>query len=71
VRIWVNGELRDLPDALTIAELVEQAAPELRQGRGMAIAVDAEVVPRGEWDRRRLLEGQRVELLVAMQGGAT
>ena len=35
----------------------------------MAIAVDAEVVPRGEWDTTELDEGARVEILRAIQGG--
>ncbi len=35
----------------------------------MAVAVDGEVVPRGEWDLVRLTDGARVEVLQAVQGG--
>jgi sulfur carrier protein len=70
VKLLVNGEMRELPDALTVAELVEQEAPGLGDGRGVAVAVDAEVVPRGEWAATTLAPGQQVELLAAMQGGA-
>ena len=46
------------------------AALELPGGeRGVAVAVDAEVVPRGEWPARELSEGARVEILRAIQGG--
>ena len=38
-------------------------------GRGVAVAVDAEVVPRGEWETTQLDEGARVEVLRAVQGG--
>ena len=38
-------------------------------GRGMAVAVDAEVVPRSSWESTALQDGQRVEILVAIQGG--
>jgi sulfur carrier protein len=38
-------------------------------GRGVAVAVEAEVVPRGEWPSRRLEGGERVEVLTASQGG--
>ena len=38
--------------------------------RGIAVAVDGEVVPRGEWERTALREGQTVEVLAAIQGGA-
>jgi sulfur carrier protein len=69
MRLVVNGEARELPDALSVAELVEGEAPGLGDGRGVAVAVDAEVVPRSAWADTRLEEGQRVELLAAMQGG--
>ena len=70
MKVLVNGEPRELPEALTIAELVEQTAPDHGNGHGVAVAVDAEVVPRSDWERTRLSEGQRVELLAAMQGGS-
>ena len=37
--------------------------------RGIAAAVDGEVVPRGEWDLVELADGARVEVLTAIQGG--
>jgi thiamine biosynthesis protein ThiS len=33
------------------------------------VAVDAEVLPRGEWERRKLTDGERVEVVRAIQGG--
>jgi sulfur carrier protein len=38
-------------------------------GRGVAVAVDAEVVPRGQWEATELHDGARVEILRAIQGG--
>jgi sulfur carrier protein len=69
VKLLVNGESREVPDRLTVAELAAGEAPGLAKGRGVAVAVDAEVVPRSAWDERRLEEGQHVEILAAMQGG--
>jgi sulfur carrier protein len=69
MKLLVNGETREVPDRLTVADLVAGEAPDLPEGRGVAVAVDAEVVPRSAWDERRLEEGQHVELLAAMQGG--
>ncbi|WP_320672208.1 sulfur carrier protein ThiS [Patulibacter defluvii] len=64
--VIVNGEPR--PDAgRTVAELV--AALGVRGGRGIAVAVDGEVVPRGGWEQRTLRAGERVEVLGAIQGG--
>jgi len=37
--------------------------------RGVAVAVDGEVVPRERWREYRLKDGQRVEVLTAIQGG--
>ena len=36
---------------------------------GLAVAVDGEVVPRGVWDEVELQDGQRVEIVQAVQGG--
>jgi sulfur carrier protein len=70
MKVLVNGEARELPDALTIAELVAGEAPDAPDGRGVAVAVDAAVVPRSEWAATTLEAGQTVEVLAAMQGGA-
>ena len=37
--------------------------------RGVAVAVDGEVVPRAAWSTFEVPEGARVEVLTAMQGG--
>jgi sulfur carrier protein len=39
------------------------------EARGVAVAVDAEVVPRGAWATTPLPEGAQVEVLTAIQGG--
>jgi sulfur carrier protein len=67
VKVVVNGEERDLRPGTTVAQLVESAPG--AAGRGVAVAVDAEVVPRSAWATTRLSEGQRVELLAPIQGG--
>jgi len=69
MRIELNGELRELAEGATLAAAALAAgAPENR--RGVAVALDGEVVPRGEWDQTPLREGQAVEVLAAIQGGA-
>jgi sulfur carrier protein len=65
--IYVNGEPHDR-DGATIGELLADLGVEAR-ARGVAVAIDGEVVPRAEWDDRRINEGERVEALSAMQGG--
>jgi sulfur carrier protein len=66
--VTVNGRRRKLPHDATVEAAVREAgAPE--SGQGVAVAVDGEVVPRGEWRRTRLREGQQIEVLRAVQGG--
>jgi thiazole synthase len=69
MRIELNGERRELPDQATLANAVRESGAE-RQGRGVAVALDGEVVPRTEWDSTPLAEGQKVEVVAAIQGGA-
>jgi sulfur carrier protein len=68
MKVVLNGDDAVLDDGATVAAAV--ASLELpASGRGVAVAVDAEVVPRGEWARTELHEGARVEILRAIQGG--
>ena len=66
MNVVVNGEDRTVVPACTVADL----ATDLGVGpKGVAVAVNGEVVGRSEWTERRLDEGDRVEVLGAMQGG--
>ena len=68
MRIFLNGEEREVVDGATVADAVDASgAPDSRAG--VAVAVDGEVVPRGRWDAEPLAPGQRVEVLQAVQGG--
>ncbi len=68
MEVLLNGEPRALPEGATVATAVaELELP--AAGRGVAVAVDREVVPRGEWDRKTLDDGARVEVVRAVQGG--
>jgi sulfur carrier protein len=64
--VTVNGEPRELPEGTTVAALLEALAA---RPRGIAVAVDGEVLPRGEWPARSLPDGARVEVVAAIQGG--
>jgi sulfur carrier protein len=66
--VLINGERRELPGGATVETAVLEVGVE-RQGRGVAVAVDGEVVPRGEWGDTALQEGQQVEVVRAVQGG--
>ncbi|MGA4842505.1 sulfur carrier protein ThiS [Streptomyces sp. G45] len=64
--ISVNGEARDVAAGTTLDAVVTAltAAPS-----GVAAALNETVVPRTEWATTRLRDGDRVEVLTAVQGG--
>lgn len=65
--VIVNGEPRALPEGATVATVLAQLG--LPSERGIAVALDREVVPRGQWDRTVLGDGSRLEVVRAVQGG--
>jgi sulfur carrier protein len=68
VTIVLNGEAHEVAPGTTVRALLE--ALDVPGGaRGVAVAVDAEVVPRGEWDAFVVADGAQVEVLTAVQGG--
>ena len=69
MRIELNGQPHELPEDATLDAAV-RATGAGEGDRGLAAALDGEVVPRGEWERTSLREGQAVEVLTAIQGGA-
>lgn len=66
MRIVLNGRPRDLETGTTVGALVDAEVPDRR---GVAVAVDGEVVPRTDWDRTAVADGARMELVGAVQGG--
>ncbi|MFD0421823.1 sulfur carrier protein ThiS [Streptomyces parvus] len=66
VSVSVNGEPRTLDAGTALDRLVATltAAPS-----GVAAAVNESVVPRGQWATTTLGDGDRVEVLTAVQGG--
>lgn len=66
MELTVNGVGRSLPGGATVADLVHALTAERR---GVAVAVNGEVVPRTGWPATELRAGDRVEVLSAAQGG--
>jgi sulfur carrier protein len=66
VELTVNGVPRRLAGGTTLAAVVAELTT---QARGVAVAVNGEVVPRARWAATALRDGDRVEVLTAAQGG--
>jgi sulfur carrier protein len=67
IAVEINGERRELPEGSTVGDAAFAAGVE--PGRGVAIALDGEVVPRGEIELTTLRDGSRVEVVAAIGGG--
>jgi sulfur carrier protein len=68
VTIELNGRSTRLPEGATLADAVAAAGADSDR-RGVAAAVDGEVVRRPDWAEIGLREGQSVEVVRAVQGG--
>lgn len=64
----VNGEHRSFSSGTTVAELIEELGHD-PSGRGVAAALNGEVVPRGDWPTTAIADGDKVEILTAIGGG--
>jgi sulfur carrier protein len=67
MKLRINGEPADVPGGQTLAQVLSSLGVE--DPRGVAAAVDGEVVPRREWGIMVLREGQSIEVVRAVQGG--
>ena len=65
--VEVNGEMQHIADGATVDDVVRALVERIE--RGVAVALDGEVVPRSAWSSTPLAQGQRVEVLRAVQGG--
>jgi sulfur carrier protein len=66
-RVRINGRERPLR-AERLAELLAQLDI-AADARGVAVALNGAVVPRSEWESRKLSPGDDVEIVGAVQGG--
>ena len=64
----VNGAPRPVERGTTVADLIAQLGHD-PAGRGIAAALNGEVVPRRAWPSTAVADGDRVEILAAIGGG--
>lgn len=66
MRVTVNGESRELDQALSVAELLHALrVPSAR----VAVEINEEVVPRDAYPAQRVAEGDRIEIVQFVGGG--
>ena len=68
VEIRLNGEPATVLEGTTVADIVG-AQGVTAASRGVAVALDGEVVRRADWATTVVRPGQRLEVLTAVAGG--
>jgi sulfur carrier protein len=68
MQVMINGQQQEFGAGATVASVIRsmQGPPE---GRGIAVALQGEVIPRSAWHSTELSDGDRIEVVVAVQGG--
>jgi sulfur carrier protein len=66
LQLLVNGEPCQVPPTTTVDALITIVGIERR---GIAVAVDGQVVPRSAWRSSPLPDGAHVEIVTAVAGG--
>ena len=64
--VVINGEQHELADGAVLTEAVTRLTASVR---GVAVALNGSVVPRGEWASTTLTDTDQIEVLTAVQGG--
>ena len=67
MQIAVNGEMKQVKDALLLSELLPELG--IIQTAGLALAVNESVVARSQWDQFALTQNDKVLIIRATKGG--
>jgi sulfur carrier protein len=67
MRVTINGAEKEVGPATKVADVVSDFAGSRR--RGIAIALNGEIVPKSEWAEVAMHDGDRLEVLSAIGGG--
>ncbi len=66
LELKINGELRQLSEALTVAGLIEALG---YAGKRIAVERNGEIVPKSQHAATALVSGDQLEIVVAVGGG--
>lgn len=67
MNIYVNDESKQVSENTTLQNLVDSI--EIKRKKGIALAVDNQVIPRNQWEHFYLKEENKVVIIEATQGG--
>jgi sulfur carrier protein len=67
MNIYINNEPKQIDTQRTLTQLLSDM--QLNSSRGMAIAINNQVIPKTTWEKYNLNENDRVTIIKATQGG--
>ncbi len=68
MKIYVNGEQETLHDNITLEEFLKTKRI-AKEDKGIAVALNDDVVPKSDWSSRIIEDGASIEIVRAVQGG--
>ena len=66
ISVSINGVARHFDTPVNVVTLLEQMQ---LGGKRIAVECNGEIIPRGQFDQRLLVDGDRLEIVVAVGGG--
>ncbi len=67
MEITINRKVQTIPEDYSVEQLLSQLVPE--NTRGIAVAVNQTIVPRGSWSSHKIQSNDDVMIIKATQGG--
>lgn len=69
IDVSINGKTHSVPAQATVSVLMREMGFDPTRAKGIAVAVNDTVAPKGTWDSRAVRFGDRIEVIAAQQGG--
>lgn len=67
--ISVNGEARQIDPDTLLPQILKEFKIDPSSARGIAVAINDEIIRRNAWQDQALASGDRIEIVTARQGG--
>jgi sulfur carrier protein len=68
MRIKLNGEDKTISSEIMLSDFLENEL-NVEDSKGIAVAVNLNIVPRSKWDTTAIKENDEIEIVHAVQGG--
>ncbi|MBX9853238.1 MAG: sulfur carrier protein ThiS [Cytophagaceae bacterium] len=65
--VFINNEKRETENQITVDQLLNQI--QMQAAKGIAIAINNEVIPKNSWNNHYLKDSDKVTIIKATQGG--